>query len=402
MSLPLEVLFREALTADITRPSATLPVTDFVRVRSLCGALAHRGTEPGRGRLFLTSRLDRSFSMVRYEGAGELACSGAGEPLLGTDCTEGHSVGLESTDPFAVASTPSLPGAAAGIVVVGLLGDRSGVAELVQFDGVRIDDRADRDPTLDPVLARNASGLDGVSSLLYLPPPALGSAQGILVASALIAPADQGVPISTYSIEATEAGVSLGARRPTQSVGARDLIATRGMIPSADLTRLYASLRIEESSPERAGAIRFNAAIGVLSLEGSSLSLISLFEVGEELGPPSLLERGGRRLLYVPDHRTGRLWIMDVTRDVPAVVSVILPRGEREDGQGGTVPSKLLATATSIVFAEREGRTLGFITNFGNSTLSVLDATADDPKEHAIIARFGRDLDPSLGPEVEE
>ncbi len=402
MTLPLETLFSQALAADIQNPSPTLPVSSFLRVRSLCGELSFQASAPGSGRLFFASRLDRSVSMVRYQGVGVLGCSGAGAPLLGTDCTEGHSVGLESSDPFAVASTPPLPGLTEGLVVVGLFGDRTKAAELVQLDGLRIDDRADRDPTVDPVITRSSSGLDGVSSLLYLPPPALGSTQGVLLAAALIAPADRGVPISSYRIVATEDGFSLGARRDADSFGARDLIATRGMVPSADLRRLYATFRIEESSPERAGAIRFNAAVGVMSLEGSSMKLLSLFEVGEELGPPALLERGGRRLLYVPDHRTGRLWVLDVTRDAPAVVSVVLPRGERVAPEGALVPSKLLATPTAIVFAERNGRTLGFITNFGNSTLAVIDVTSEDPQEHAVIARFGEDKDPTLGPEVAE
>ena len=402
MSLPLETLFAQALTADLQDPSSTLPVTGFLRVRSLCGELSYQASAPGVGRVFFTSRLDRSVSMVRYPGAGALACSGAGAPLLGTDCTEGHSLGLESTDPFAVASTPPLPGLAEGLVVVGLFGDRTRAAELVQLDGQRIDDRADRDPTVDPIITRSSSGLDGISSLLYLPPPAMGSAQGVLVASALVAPADTGVPISTFALEATEAGFALGARRPTQAFGARDLIATRGIVPSADLRRLYATFRIEESSPERAGAIRFNGAVGVMNMEGTGLELLSLFEIGEELGSPALLERGARRLLYVPDHRTGRLWILDVTRDAPAVAAVILPRGERLDAQGALVPSRLLSTVTSIVFAERDGRTLGFVSNFGNSTLAVIDVTAEDPRQHAVIARFGRDLDPSFGPEVPE
>lgn len=402
MSLPVETLFQQALAADVEQPSASLPVSAFARVRSLCGELAFQASEPGRGRLFFTSRLDRSFSMMRYGPGGALACAGAGEPLLGTDCTDGHWLGLETNDPFAVASTPPLPGAPEGVVLVGLFGNRTQPAELIQIDGARLEDRADRDPTVDPIITRSSSGLDGVSSLLYLPAPALRSSQGVFVAGALVAAADTGVPISSFAVDASEAGFALGARRRTESGGAQDLIATRGMIPSQDLTRLYASLRIEESSPERAGAIRFNAAVAVLSMEGTSLSLLSLVEVGEELGPPALLERGGRRLLYVPDHRTGRLWILDATRDAPTVVSVVLPLGERLAPDGTRVRSRLLAVPTSIIFVEREGRTLGFISNFSNSTLAVLDATSDDPSEHSIIARFGQDRDPALGSEIPE
>lgn len=402
ISLPVASLFEQALAADVTRPSATLPVSSSVRVRSLCGELAYQANEPGAGRLFFTSRLDRSFSMVRIRAGGELRCAGAGEPLLGTDCTAGHSLGLQSTDPFAVASIPPLPGAEQGVVVVGIFGDRTRVAELVQLDGARIDDRADRDPAVDPIITRSESGLDGVSSLVYLAPPALRSTNGVLVGAALVAPADRGLPLTTFAINADETGFSLGAPRRPESNGARDLIATRGLVASGDLTRLYATLRIEESSPERAGAIRFNAAVGVASLDGSTPSLISLIEIGEELGPPALLERGGRRLLYVPDHRTGRLWILDVTRDVPAVVSVIMPIGERMAPDGSVVRARLLAVPTAIVFVERGGRTLGFISNFANSTLAVIDVTSADPREHAVIARFGEDRDPALGPEVPE
>lgn len=402
ISLPVETLFEQALAAELERPSATLPVTDSLRVRSLCGALAYQESAPGVGRLFFTSRLDRSFGMVRVQAGGQLACSGAGEPLLGTDCTSGHAVGLESTDPFAVASIPPLPGAEQGVVVVGIFGNRTQPAELVQLDGARLDDRADRDPALDPIITRGSSGLEGVSSLLYLPAPALGSTNGVLLGGALIATADAGLPIISYAINASAEGFSLGAPRRPASNGARDLIAARGFVASEDLTRLYVTVRIEESSPERAGAIRFNAAVAVVSLEGSTPALISLVEVGEELGPPALLERAGRRLLYVPDHRTGRLWVLDVTRDVPAIVSVILPVGERVAPDGSRVRARLLAVPTALVFAERGGRTLGFLTNFANSTLAVLDVTPADPRQHAIIARFGQDQDPALGPEVTE
>lgn len=61
---------------------------------------------------------------------------------------------------------------------------------------------------------------------------------------------------------------------------------------------------------------------------------------------------------------------------------------------GRQIMAHMLDAPTKIVFIEREGRRLGVITNFTNSTLAVIDATNPLAPATEVIARFGRALTP--------
>jgi hypothetical protein len=170
---------------------------------------------------------------------------------------------------------------------------------------------------------------------------------------------------------------------------------TRGLALARSGTRAYVSVRIRETSivqSNRAPPTLFNSAIAVVEVGPTELSLRAYLEVGEELGKPALLERDGRRLLYAPDLRTGRIWILDVTTDDPIVVAMIEGRGTASF-EGSDERANLLRTPFQILFPPPIGGVqLGVITNFGDSTMTILDVTSPDPRAHRIVGRYGRAL----------
>ena len=163
-------------------------------------------------------------------------------------------------------------------------------------------------------------------------------------------------------------------------------------------TRAYVSLRFVDSADSN------NAAIAVVDLTGGDVEPLSILEVGEELGRPVLVESSttgrSRRLLYVPDIRSDSIWVIDASTDVLKVVHQISGRLTRP----GATPERvrLLDAPSTVVFAERGDRRLGFVSNFSNSTMAILDASDPDPRNHEIVARLGEVLLPDGTNEEEE
>ena len=54
----------------------------------------------------------------------------------------------------------------------------------------------------------------------------------------------------------------------------------------------------------------------------------------------------------------------------------------------------LLSGPSHIAVATRGQRTLGFVANFSNSTLAVIDVTDADVSQHRVLGRMGRVLEP--------
>lgn len=168
--------------------------------------------------------------------------------------------------------------------------------------------------------------------------------------------------------------------------------ATRGLVfapAEAGLPpRLYATVRIFEVEDSD------NSALAVLAPTDDGMELLDLIELGTELGRPVLspFTPDGQRLLYVPDTRSDQIYVVDVTTDQPIVRHRIDGRAVRVIDGDRLVLARTLATPVQMVFDERDGRRLAFVTNFENSTLAVLDLTDPNPIRHCLVARIGRDL----------
>src|SRR5262249_41914628 len=142
----------------------------------------------------------------------------------------------------------------------------------------------------------------------------------------------------------------------------------------------------------------FNSAITVVQVDTlpSNFNLLSVFAVGEELEHPFVRERtlsngSFQRLLYVPDIRRHSIFIIDVTRDTPILAAEI--RGRHNKLVSGTVlAAHTLDGPASVTMVEKNGvdnKAYCFVTNFANDTLTMIDMTDEDPRNHKIVARFG-------------
>src|SRR5688572_26173806 len=165
----------------------------------------------------------------------------------------------------------------------------------------------------------------------------------------------------------------------------------RALVVAPDSRRAYVSMRFFAPGDS------YNAGIAVIDLTQEQMQVIDVLEFGDELQRPFLREvtvdGQTSRYIYVGDIRRDKLYIIDVTTDSPILVKEIDGRGTRTI-EGQTVQARLLDSPSQIAFATRNGRSLGFVTNFSNSTLAVLDVTDPDPRMHRIVARLGRNIDP--------
>ena len=158
---------------------------------------------------------------------------------------------------------------------------------------------------------------------------------------------------------------------------------------SADKTRAYVTLRFSNTSNQ------FNSGIAILRKgTDGEFTLASVYEFGSEVGLPTLKETSdGRRLLYAGDVKTNSIWVVDVTADAPRVVGEI--RGRINVDESSDISRlNLLSGPSHIAFATRGQRTLGFVANFSNSTLAVIDVTDTDVSQHRVLGRIGRVLEP--------
>lgn len=374
-----------------------------LRMDQLGGQVTFSPGAGGAGRVYVPTRFLNRLNVVDFAPNGALSCGNGGqdralETILGQDCTEGRSLPTGYDDPFVVA-VASLPGADAVVGVAHLrppgfitpaFGNVSFALESA-IDARLAAERAGQ-PLPDPLVRGEVPQMGGSTGLTALPPfdtPAdpfrgflasgrVGAPDFDLVLAQLLVglPAAEGEPLSVQSGWIFSLSAATGAN------------STRGLAvgSTSGPLRAYLSLRFPEATDT------FNAGIAVMRVDPPEL--LQVFELGEELQQPFLLERGNQRLIYVADLRGDRIWILDVSTDQPVVAGSILGRMQRIDGEGRPFQAHVLSTPSQMAFVEREGRHFAFVTNFNNSTLAVLDVTDVDPRRHRQVARFGRTIDP--------
>lgn len=359
--------------------------------------------------VYLASRRGNRVTRVRYAG-GALDCgNGAVEArVLGTDCTPARTLAtvadgeLVSEDPFSIGFLPGV--SSRGLVLAGALrplevvegGSAVPVGVVSAIDPAKVDANLVAEQA-GQALSRPMEnvamvGLVGTFSLVAVPGTTDVLATGTDGSFSDIA------RVSRYTVSAT-AGVAL-RRLHTVDLGTlMGADSTRGLTLSEDGARAYVSARLVQP----AGSVTlFNSAVVVLSpADGRMLGHL---EVGEELGVPALLERPGAapsRLLYVPDLRSDRIYVLDVSQDAPLLVHVIEPKASPSAASRLIAAPAQLAIAPAALRARLGGRTLAFVANFGNSTLGVLDLSDPDPRNHRVAARLGRALSDDGVDEVE-
>ena len=398
-------------------------IINSIRVDSFSGELLTVPLDTGTGvmpHVLSPSRQRREMTVVRLAPDGQLECSlpEAGREV-GFSCSEAHRIKLLGRDPFSIATTTD--GAGRTFVAVGALTAETLVGglfdtklsvmttdyleqrlrgELPLFDG------PEDCNVNDAVLPLNFF-VRGLTGILPLPPLETSTAARFLSLAALIGGNTLRVLEHETTLRLDNEDDDTGGLNPNLScvgddadnvnVATRQRLAlgveisafqTRGWVASSDGTRVYASVRFQDSVDTT------NAGIVVMSVDGEEVTFVNAVEVGEELGRPSLLEReDGARLIYVGDQRFDQVYVVDVTTDAPDVVARIDSRGLR-DFDGELLQVNLLDQPTQIVFVGDEDRRLALVSNFLNSTLGVIDITDPDPRQHRVIARLGRDLDP--------
>lgn len=408
-----------------------------VRVHQLGGELVYAPvqTSVGKGLVFVTGRTRNRLTMVALKDDGSLDCTSAGltgheEPAF--DCSDLYMVSTGSVDPYSLSYSPRT--GSQGVVAVGHLraertsnGSIATVVALVDVQRFldRLTGRSDIDPvtpgaSVTSTSARpfvTANGVTGVGFRLDRrsgsTPITTSTTSTLLVLSRQLD--SQGtVPlyflkerVAPGPIQPVLTSTSIfrnSSADPSLFIGSLLPSETRGFALSCDGSRAYLSLRFP--GPGSLGTT-FNSAIAVVGLDGPRLRLISVLEVGEELGRPFLLERasaGGRpiqpgeicsgvasRLLYIPDTRSDSIFILDGVTDQLAIAGRIPGRAPRVINDK-TIRARTLSAPSQIVFTQRGMRTLGFVSNFSNSTLGVIDVSSPIPSRHCVAARIGRVL----------
>lgn len=396
IALSVDELFRLTAGLSLNAPSTEMPVESVVRIPSLSGQLSYvaSSSTSASDRIFVTSRGQNRLTMVRLEN-GSLDCGNDGrDPLPGLDCTEAHVVDSGGSDPYALSYVPSSRGS--GYIATGHLRatDRSreeirpdvGIVTFADIDVFKqrvADERAGK-VLSNPILDIRVPSLTGVSGVMML-------AHDSSTAKSELAVVDMNQTAGAVSVwEIDERASEIAVRSTSKLVlGAlTNSFSTRGLVTTASADRAYVSVRFSESGSA------FNAGIAVLARKSGAYVLNSIYELGSELGLPSLREtRDGRRLLYVGDVRTDRVWILDVTSDAPRVVGELTGRAEGLL-EGESARFRIFDAPSSIVFLERGVQTLGFVANFSNSTLAVIDASDVDPRKHKVVGRLGRVIEP--------
>jgi hypothetical protein len=386
----------------------------------------------GEARIFMASRGKNRLTMVVAKSDGTLDCSTERrETISAIDCTDGYVVRTEFDDPFALAFAPS--GSPLGVIAVGHLraqqsGDgfitSIGLAQVSTFvERIQAEERGGALPLTSPLEPMSIANVAGVTGVAFVPGSILGGSAcrgsatpeppclGTFLAAGRQATTGFGVALSGFDLAEAEnrpvlrSGPSLAIGAVAQATEMRGLVLSKDAAsssPNPENARAYVSARFLGT-----GNV-FNSGIAVVAIEERSLRLISIYEAGEELGRPFLLERPSAkgppsRLLYVPDIRTDSIVVLDASTDQLTFAGSISGRAFRNAG-GKTVLARTLDAPASIAFVERQGRTLGFVANFGNSTLGVIDASDPDPKRHRVVARIGciRNADDTEEQEVVE
>lgn len=405
----------DRLIAALPAPGAEAPslipdfpegaIVDRVRIYQFSGDLvAVKLAEPASYAVFTPSRGRNRLTMA-YAVDGRLECATDGRGTVpALDCSEGFIVRTEGPDPLSIAYSereellaighlrPELSDSDVIVNAISTIRPADFVARVaLEAAGQDLEQDA-----ADPVESEDVELLGGVTGLVFAP-GAEGSEPRLLAAGRR-SPTD-GIAVSVSSFRL--AGDPLLQRVASLELDDEALVTDlRGIaaVPESGgrPARTYASVRFFGVGDTSGSGT--SAGLAVISADGDSLRLRSILEIGEELGRPYVLETAARRLVYLPDARGDLIHVLDASTDVLLPVATISGRFEREvDGE--RFLAHVLDAPSSIVFVERGGRRLGFVTNFSNSTLAVLDVSSEDPSEHRVVARFGRAVSPSTNEE---
>lgn len=167
-------------------------------------------------------------------------------------------------------------------------------------------------------------------------------------------------------------------------LGYTNAVQSRGiaLLETEDRFRIVASTLFEF-----ARAPQFTSGIALLARnEDGQLEGVGTVSVGSEIGEPAIRPSspGEPVLVYAGDLREDKIWVVDISDDVPTVVAEISGRTETD--------RRILSVPHQIAFVQRGEQTYAFATNFGNSTIAVLDVSDPSPQNHCILARVGRKL----------
>lgn len=380
-----------------------------VRIYPFTGDLAYGQTEPdGTGHLFVAARGFNRVVMVDVtptpaEGVPVLTCRTEGaETLSTTDCSQAYVLNTGFSDPFSLAFAPE---SATRAPLVGI-GHSSALQENdVIFGAVALADvsliearvAAERDgmPLPEAIRITRVAGFGGVSGIAFAG-EILGLDDSFLTAGFSTAPE---LLLTSFQVETDPTGLFFLDPGPRLRLGAEiSAIEMRSLAVADTGTSTGAARRAYGSVRFFAQGDSFNSGIAVVDLTGDSFTVLSVLELGEELQRPFVREVRGpggtllARHLYVGDIRLDKVYIVDVTTDVPVLIQELDGTTTRTI-DGTPVQVNLLDGPSQIAFATRGGRTLAFVTNFANSTLAVIDVTDQDPTTHRIIARLGRNID---------
>ena len=400
MALSLDSLFATAAKLTPESPVVDLPVESSQRIPSLSGEISWTGlsTSAESSSVFVTSRQGNFLTMLRFQ-QGNLSCdNGTVETFEATDCTKAHITDTGGSDPYALQFVPQTN--SSGLIATGHLRITSRPREEIRPDiGIvtfadidlfkqRLIDERDSKPLQTPIRDITVPALSGVSGIALVSPNSNDTDQNLLVADLNQTTG----AFSEWNIDGVVSSTSTAIVSSTNQVSLGSLansFATRGLVVSDDGTRAYVSLRFSNTSND------FNSGIAILRKEeGGDFALVSVYEFGSEVGLPTLRNTvNGRRLLYAGDVKTNSIWVVDVTADAPRVVAEL--RGQITLDESSDVSRlNLLSGPSHIAFATRGQRTLGFVSNFSNSTLAVIDVTDPDVSQHRVVGRLGRVLEP--------
>ncbi|MBI4820289.1 MAG: hypothetical protein HY791_28750 [Deltaproteobacteria bacterium] len=391
LSMSVEGAYALASQSTVDLPVDRLPDgTSGVRIPSLAGEMVlARGAEDER-LLVVASRGKNLVSVAEVDAAGGVSCATPNvEPILGIDCTRGFVLETNGIDPFSLVALDRPRTVAIGHLRSDESHEPIALLDLGAFKARRLAESTGG-ALPNAISTSTSSELLGVGGLASIDEP---DGSSILLAAGRYSEA---APVSAYRVKSSGLSVEL-EEISRLSVGAiTGAIDLRGLILSADRTRAYVSMRIlQRSTSTGAEPTRYNSAVAVVSIVDGELSLVAAIEVGEELGSPALIERGGRRFLLAPDLRTSVIYVLDASSDVLAVAAKLTGFRTRESG-GELIEVGWLSVPAGIAVAEVSSvsKTVAFVSNFGNSTLAVLDVTGEDPAKFAIVGRIGRVLRP--------
>lgn len=375
-----------------------------VRVPGVGGELlaAPVSGEASRDRIYVTNRFDTALLYISRDGDA-LACARPGEePLANVDCSPAHVVNTLAEDPFSLARGvgPTGPYIAVGHLF-GLLDGFESLGVVTFFDEAALVARSRTGGGSTFLGALRFSGARGISAL------ATTSTAVRPDSSLLVLSGPREVPIALAAVELGEPGgqpelegapIAPVARGSVRLDSLLNATGARGMAVTPDGRRAVVTLRFAEQS-----GVTFNSAILSVDLTAPEPRALPAVEVGDELGAPFLRPSapGEPLLAYVGDLRNDKVWIIDVTREVPRVIGEIGGRARRTLDTGEVIDARTLDGPSGISFVSRGGRRFGFVTNFAGSTLAVLDVSAANPRQHCLLARVGRDIDANGESEVD-